>query len=417
MGISACVGMAVGFPLAQVMAGAPEPAATWIGALRPSERNSAIQELLDRRTAAVRAKDRAAFLADVDTADPDFLRRQGVVFENLVRMPFAELSFRVEPTVGYPRAIPQRLGERFNEAVFAPGVTITYRVDGVDSRPVTAPWVPVLGYADGRWVIAGEAGAEDLPYGANGQAWDAGPISVARSTRVVAVLSADDASRADYLLRLAETALNHVGAVRSGGWEGKVVVTAVQDQRIFDAYFSDSPDRIAQVAAIAVPYYDRIADWHKEAAFATTRVVFNPKQLSAQPEQLAHDLAHEFVHAAMGSVTIRATPRWLVEGFAEYVSYRSENVSPAALRRLLRNATVGDALPVDSTFYSDSGNYVVSWLACRMIAERHGEQRLVELYESFQRRSDQDANVSAALGVSLPTLTAQWRDYVNKIKG
>ena len=386
---------------------------TWIS-LRGAETTSAIQGILDRRAAAVHAHDKTAFMADVDPTDATFARRQQVLYDSLVQLSFGTLSYQIEPSVTYPRDVSAGLVARFHSAVYAPGVTIHYTITGVDSRVVATPWVPVFGYAGGRWLLVDEAADKNLPYGVNGQPWDAGAIAVVKSTRVVGVLSADDSKRATDLLKLAEQGLDKVYAVRSTGWDGKVFVTAVQDRRIFDTYFANAPDRIAQVAAIAVPYYDRVSDWHDGGVFATTRVIFNPQQLSAQPEELAHDLAHEFTHAAMGPVTVTQTPRWLVEGFAEYVAYKGENVSASLLRRMLRGQAVPTSLPTDSTFYSDSAHYTTSWLACRMIAERFGEARLIALYGSFQQGAEQDANIAAVLGISSAALTAQWHDYITK---
>ncbi|MBN1170565.1 MAG: hypothetical protein JXA67_00125 [Micromonosporaceae bacterium] len=391
--------------------------AVWTEALRSPTLSKDLQAILDRRAAAVRARDKAAFMADVDTFDETFVRRQEVVFDNLVQLPLSEFSYVLEPTFGYGKAIADQVAARFRQRVYAPGVTIRYSVTGVDSKVVTTPWVPVFGCRGDRWVIAEDGTATSLPYGVNGQVWDAGTITVARSERVVAVFSAGDTGRMGYVLQLAEQGLDRVRAVRRGGWDGKVLVTAVQDQRIFDTYFATSPDRVAQVAAIAVPYYDRVVEWHANGVFATTRVVFNPQQLSAQPEELAHDLAHEFAHAAMGPVTVTATPRWLVEGFAEYVAYKHEDIPAAALRRSLRGTALPTKLPEDDTFYADSSNYITAWLACKMIVEKYGESRLIALYESFQRVTEEDINVGSVLGISHSTLVRQWRDYMQRRLG
>lgn len=386
----------------------------WIDGLHARTTETAVQALLDRRAAAVRAKDRSAFLADVDSADPVFFRRQTEVFENLIQLPLDDLAFIVEPAATYASVISPQAIARYRAAVYAPGVTVRYRISGVDSRSVTAPWVPVLGYSGHRWVIAAEAADKGLPYGVNGQAWDAGPISVVTSSHVVAAMSREDAGNASYLLGLAERGLGRVYAVRQTGWTGKVFLTAVQDRRIFDTYFSNAPERVAEVAAIAVPYYDQVLDWHANGAFAATRVVFNPQQLSAQPEELEHDLAHEFTHAAMGAVTVTATPRWLVEGFAEYVAYKGETIAASAIRRSLHGTQPTERLPADGTFYDEPGNYVTSWLACRMLVERYGEAKVIALYTAFQQQGDQETNLNAILGLGIAGLTTQWREYVKK---
>src|SRR5262249_50971227 len=241
--------------------------------------------------------------------------------------------------------------------------------DGPDTGPVTAPWVPIFGASHGRWRLAGVVDNPQLPTGAGGQAWETGPITVVHSDRVVLVLSARDADRAPDMLRMAEAGLDHVAAVRRGGWVGKVLITAVQDARLFATYFARSPDRINNFAAIAVPYYAAVPQWSATPRYVATRVVFNPHEFSADPTVLAHDLTHELTHAAMGRVPADSTPLWLVEGFAEYVAYKSEQVSGLLPKRVLEGYPTGTAPPRDG-FYADRRNYVLGWLACRMVAQK-----------------------------------------------
>ena len=393
------------------------PASTaWIDM---TARSSALDALLDRRAKAVLAGDAGAFLADLDSADAGFVKRERQLFANLAKVPFSSLSFQLQP----PRPdlqhfLPSTLRDTYHEAVQVAAVDVIYKIKGVDSVPVATPWLPIVAYTGSRWEIVGEATGKDLPYGANGQAWDdAGPIIVQTSPRVVAVLSADDAERGPYLLQYAEKALDRLAQTRSGGWDGKVFLTAVQDQRIFDTYFAGSPERIAQVAAIAVPYYDKVPDWNPTASYAATRIVFNPRELSAQPDVLAHDLTHEFTHAAMGPVTSGSTPRWLVEGFAEYSAYNGTKVDPAWVNKALGDLSLSDGLPTDAEFYQEPRNYVAAWLACRMIAEKYGQPALIALYEAFQKSPDVDAAVRATLGTDRATLESQWRDYVAAARG
>ncbi|HLL66795.1 MAG TPA: hypothetical protein VK453_13810 [Micromonosporaceae bacterium] len=390
---------------------------TWVDGMRPEVRNAATGALLTRRADAVRAKDKAAFLADIATTDAAFLRRQEVVFENLTRLPLAELAFVLEPKRQYDHLIDTSLSGRFQSLVSAPGVTVRYRIDGIDSVPVTAPWVPVFGLQRGRWMLVGDLLDSALPYGTRGQPWDGGPIEVLRSERVVVVISASDTARGRSLLEQSEAALTKVARVRPSGWDGRVLLTAVQDQRIFDAYFGDSPERVAKVAAIAVPYYDRVPDWHDAPAYATTRVVFNPRELSAPAAELAHDLTHEFAHAALGPVTGVHTPRWVVEGLAEYIAFKGTEVDPAQLRNVLKDVDVSAGLPADADFYANAHNYATAWVACRMIAEKYGEKKLLAYYESFQREPSEDANARSMLGVTSETLVAEWQETIRRLRG
>jgi hypothetical protein len=382
-------------------------------------RPAALGALLDRRAKAVLAGDPGAFLADVDPADQGLVKRERQLFDNMAKIPFSALSFQLEaPRPDLQRFLPANLRDTYHEAAEVAAVDVIYKIKGIDSVPVATPWLPIVAYAGSRWEIVGEATGKDLPYGANGQAWDdAGPIIVQTSPRVVAVLSADDAERGPYLLQYAEKALDRLAQTRSGGWDGKVFLTAVQDQRIFDTYFADSPERIAQVAAIAVPYYDKVPDWNPAASYTATRIVFNPRELSAQPDVLAHDLTHEFTHAAMGPVTTGMTPRWLVEGFAEYSAYNGTTVDPAWIDKALGDLSVTGGLPSDAEFYQEPRNYVVAWLACRMIAEKYGKSKLIALYEAFQKSSDVDHAIETTLGTDRATLESKWRDYVAAARG
>jgi hypothetical protein len=420
-----CMLLALGGATAAVITlrggSAPSDAVTsWVD-MRPEVRDAALRALLGRLEGAVKAKDKAAFLAEVDQSDPALVKREQLLYDNLTKIPFAEFRYELDPwRSDLQRFLSAQLRQKYHQAAHVGAVTIRYRIAGIDAKPVTTPWLPIFVFHSGRWEIAGQAAADkNLPYGANGQAWDAaGPIVVQRSKRVVAVLSADDASRGTYLLDLAEQGLDRLAKTRPDGWDGKVFVTAVQDTRIFDTYFADSPDRVARVAAIAVPYYDRVPDWASgEPVYAATRVVFNPQELSAQPDELAHDLTHEFTHAAMGPVTTGYTPRWLVEGFAEYAAFNGTDVPKGFISRDLGGLDVSKGLPSDDDFYSESRNYVGAWLACRYIASQYGQAKLVALYAAFLHESDQDVAVKAVLGVDFSALESAWEHYVKGLEG
>ena len=389
-----------------------EPSVTFVENAGTDGRVAALRALLDRRAKAVLAKDKAAFLADVDNTDAAVLRKQEELFANLTVLPLAEFSYQLEERVNFDTRLTPAQQARYHSLVRTAGVTVRYRIDGLDEKAVATPWVPVFGVVDGAWRVAGElTDAKGLPMGANGQPWDAGAIKVVRSNRVLAVLSADDAGRSSGLLTMAETGVDRVLAVRPGGWPGKVLLTAVQDSKIFEAYFTDSPDRVSQVAAVAVPYYSQVPAWHTSATYTATRVVFNPQQLGgAADAELLHDLTHEFTHVAMGPVTVGATPLWLVEGFAEYVAFKPEQVRPQYLRSVLSQVKPG--LPENKDYYADALHYVVSWQACKMIAERYGEAKLMALYEAFQTTSNMDATLKRILGVDLATLTTDVDAYV-----
>nr|WP_203848316.1 hypothetical protein [Dactylosporangium siamense] len=391
---------------------------TWVD-MRTGVGVKAIEELLERRTQAIKKKDLNAWMADVEQSDAAFTKRQKQLYDNLVKMPFSDISFdRTRlPARQLAKFLPTQLFDRYHAAVHVEAVTIRHRIEGVDSKTVAIPWMPVVALVKGKWRIVGDAAGKDMPLGANGQPWDStGPVAVLRNDRVIAVVSVDDAERGRSLLQLAETSLKQVVEVRPTGWDGKVLFTAVQDKRIFDTYFAESQERVAQVAAIAVPYYNQVGDWATSPAYSSTRVVFNPTQLTAQPDELAHDLTHEFAHAAMGPVTTARTPRWVVEGFAEYVAYKKDKVRANGIRNALGDLVIS-TLPTDEQFYAEPRNYIASWLANRMIAEKYGEAKLIAFYEAFQNVSEVESAARSVLGIGVSALEQQWRDYVAQQRG
>ncbi|MDT4987384.1 MAG: hypothetical protein QOI74_1478 [Micromonosporaceae bacterium] len=390
--------------------------ATFVGELRPEVFGPAVRALLDRRADAIHRHDLPAFLRDIDPADHPFVKAQRAEFDNLAHLPLAEFRYDVDTSARYDTMVAPAIRSRYRGGYRAIAVTVRYRIDGMDTAPVAAPWVPIFAVSDGRVRLAGVVSDPRLPVGAGGQAWETGPIAVVRSTRVVLVLSAGDTARAPEMLRMAEAGLDHVAAVRHGGWAGTVLITAVQDQRVFTTYFAGNADRTDHFAAVAVPYYAAVPDWNRKPAYAATRVVFNPREFSADPSELAHDLTHELAHVAMGPVTGDTTPLWLVEGFAEYVAYKPEQVSGLYPKRALAGFQTGTAPPVDA-FYDDGRNYVLAWLACRMIAQRYGEDRLVGLYDAFSGGASPADVIRQVLGVDEATLDGQYVSYVERARG
>lgn len=389
--------------------GGPGPAGA-----KADARDGALAEVLNRRAKAVKERDKAAFVGDVDKSDPDFVASQETVYENLIKLPFEEFSYKIGDSAGFDDSIPTELKSKYAGQIRAPGVAIIHRIRNIDPDPVAAPWVPIYAQVSSKWLLVGEAkGSKDLPSGVGGQPWDGGPIVVEQTEKVVGVFAANNRTLARQLVEIADLALEQVAIVRPGQWVGKVFMTAVRERKVFDAYFGASPERVDQVAAIAVPHYNDVPDWNSQATYSATRVIFNPDEIDEDTDQLGADMSHEFTHAAMAPVTTGWTPTWLVEGFAEYVSYKNVQINAESLKRALEGAAT-ENLEAGEAFYKEPINYITGWLACRMISETYGEAKLIQLYEKFQSTSDEDVVVNQVLGVSRATLVKNWQAYVAK---
>jgi hypothetical protein len=375
-------------------------------------------DLLSRRAAAVTRHDEAAFLADVDQEEPRFVERQRTEYRNLVALGLATFSLTLTEPDRYRPANDSPLLRRYGGLVRQVGVTVKYAVTGVDTEPEAEPWIPTFGFAHGRWLLAGEetaGGNRGLPFGAGGQPWEARPVSVVRAAHVVVVTSKEDAGIAPHLVDLAERGVANVLRFRTAGWPGKALVTAVSDQKVFDSYFESSPDKLSDIEAVAIPRYNEVPEWDGKAWVVLSRVVFNPATLGTGDEQLQHTFTHELTHVALGSVTTESTPRWLVEGMAEYVAYASEDMPDSVVRQYARHVSATQ-LPPDGSFYDTADNYFLSWLAVRMIAVRYGQAKAFALYEWFKDHSDTDAGLHAVLGTSLSGVTAAWLAYLDQMR-
>jgi peptidase MA superfamily protein len=380
--------------------------------------DSGITDLLTRRAAAVTSRNESAFLADVDTADPRFVQRQRVEYQNLVALGLSSFTLTLTEPDRYTVPSDSPLISRYDGKVRRVGVTVQYAVSGLDPAPDAEPWVPTFGFTGGRWVLADEAGAgaaQGLPFGVGGQPWEARPVTVVRAAHVVAVISTEDSSISSRLVDLAERGVTNVLKVYKGGWDGKILVTAVSDQKVFDSYFEDSPDKLAQIEAVTIPRYSEVPEWDSRAEVVLSRVVFNPAALGHGDFELQHALTHEFTHAALGLQTSDSTPRWLVEGIAEYVAYATETISDTLPAQLARRVKATD-LPSDSSFYSSADNYVLGWLAVKHIAEKYGADKMFAFYKYFQDGSDVDAGFHSVLGTSLAAFTQDWLAYLDKLR-
>ncbi|WP_405151897.1 basic secretory family protein [Sphaerisporangium sp. NBC_01403] len=205
---------------------------------------------------------------------------------------------------------------------------------------------------------------------------------------------ADLARRAD---RAARTVSRVAGPVRP-----LILVPATTDQAARLA----APAAVGGLAAVA----------------GTDRVIIEPSSF-ARLTGAGRDvvLAHELTHVATGAATDGRTPKWLIEGFADYVGYLRSGIpvasAAAELAAEVRAGSLPGALPGPASFAAGSARlaqaYEEAWLACRYVAGRFGERALVTLYRESMR-SDPRTALGRALGMTTEQFTAAWREYVRR---
>lgn len=391
----------------------------------PSAREQAVGALLARRAAAVRGHDRAAFLATVDPADAALRARQAKVFDNMAKVPFATFDYQLSDTDGFDLTAARQ--RQLGPEAFGDEVDLRYRVSGYDSSPVVAKQYLTFAVTAGGWRLAGDNDGASAGKSVAPQLWDLGQVNVVRGDRSL-VLGFGPVATLRRYADDADVAVPTVDRVWGAGWGSKVILYVPESESQLAALLGAKANDYRQIAAVTTGELGAPAD-----AAPADRVIVNPdafRQLRPVGRRVV--MTHELTHVATRALTKDWTPTWLAEGAADYTGYVDSGV-PAAmasveLRRDVRAGELPSALPDSAAFATTNGNlaqaYEMSWLACRMIAERYGQAKLVAFYRTVGAAPSADHSTDAStadalrqvLGLSVPSFTAQWRAYLRQVE-
>ncbi|MEU6102564.1 hypothetical protein [Streptomyces flaveolus] len=359
-----------------------------------------VQRVLDRRAAAVLAHDRTAW-ARTGT---------GTGFGNLSAVPLAAWSYRVTGL--------HRTGDTATA-----DVDLSYRVEGYDRGAVTtARTVRLSREEDGRWSVD-----SDRPAKRSGQQpWDQGPVRVVRGEHslVLGVGQSTGALRGYALL--ADRAVPAVSDAWDGDWARRIVVVVPTSLEGMAGLLGSPASSYRGIAAVTTG-----ETGGRERAPAD-RIIVNPDAyglLGTLGKQVV--LTHETTHVATRVHTTAATPLWLSEGYADWVGYRADGREPSQaaseLTRAVSEGRVPGGLPTDEDFgFTGEADelaraYEGGWLACRMIADQWGEDRLDAFYRAVGAHDGRAGAVEDALrdvlGTTQDEFTARWREYLREQLG
>ncbi|GAB2860312.1 hypothetical protein GCM10022221_69810 [Actinocorallia aurea] len=353
----------------------PAPAAT-------GPAPEAVKSLLAARAAAVPAKDKAAFLATVDPAEPGFLARQEELFDVLA---------------GLPLAVWREDLESFDGSLATLRTSHSYQ--GFD----TAQAVRTAYLRVGPSGITGDGGdghADDP------QIWSRGRVRAVQGESCLVV----GEGPLDQVAAGLDRAAPAVTAVVGKGWARRAIALVPVDGEHARVLAGDRD--LAEIAALAA------APPNADGSTPPARILVSPEawpRLSALGRRVV--LTHELTHIAADAASDTTTPLWLVEGFADYVGYLGAGATDReAAVELAREVEAGDlpsALPGKDAFGGSSPRlsqaYQESWLACRMIAETYGQAKLVALYRAARDRPEKEA-LRDVLGTA--DIVPAWRDYL-----
>ncbi|MEU3603845.1 hypothetical protein AB0E83_00010 [Streptomyces sp. NPDC035033] len=361
-----------------------------------------VQALLDRHAEALLDRDETAWLA---AADPSHRAAARTEFRRLAAVPLAGWSYRV---TGVDRTGEGRLTARVERG---------HRVAGYDRGLLGTGRIMELAERGGRWYLTGERPADGAP----ARIWEQGEVTAVRGARSLVLGVGQDRARLAEIARLADRAVPAVDAAWGRDWARRVLVLVPASLDGMGGLLAVDGSQYRGIAAVTTGETGRRADAPAD------RVIVNPDAYGVLGDfgrELV--LTHETVHVATRAHTTPSTPVWLSEGFADWAAYRGTGRTPAQaapeLRRAVRAGEVPAALPEDADFgFSGDADalaraYETGWLACAMIADRWGEDRLTAFYREVGGHPGREGAVESALRKALDTtpeeFTAGWRAYL-----
>ncbi|MBE3073811.1 MAG: hypothetical protein IMZ75_02525 [Actinobacteria bacterium] len=385
-------------------------------------RMAAAQDLLSTRAAAVKARNKRAWMATVDPADSAFRGRQSVAFDNLIKLPLGQFSYGpVQPAPALAAARAQRVGPK----AWVTTVTGTYSLAGFDRAPRAFAAMYTLLHRPDGWRIADDTdGVTAL------QMWDLPRLRVRRGQSCIVIGNAPEAPMRDYSA-IADSAVRRVSRVWGTDWNAHVVIVTPSTTEEFAKLLLRSSDEgLDQVAAITQGVIDPGLRAQEDL------VVINPKAFTAlQPMGRRMVITHELTHVAARSSTTGPVPIWLTEGMADYVGYSGldlprERVA-SELLTLVRAGKGLTELPTEVDFDPSrtqiAPSYSESWLAVSRLVDLYGQAQVVAFYRVVAAGStvdravqlDPDARAALAFPKSFGVTEAQfvdsWRRYLKTL--
>ncbi|MFI6283576.1 hypothetical protein ACIBCM_02265 [Streptomyces sp. NPDC051018] len=369
----------------------------------------AVQQALDARAAAVLARDENAYLAALAPELAELRAEERRLFRNLADVPLGSWDYRVAKVErDGPKAVAR--------------ADLRYRIAGYDTAPVAVPRVLELGLRDGRWYVTADRPGE----GAAEQLWQQGDVSVVRGHRSLVLAVDQEPARLRAIAATADRAVPAVSASWPSPWARRVVVLVPGSVEAMGALLGTPSAGYRGIAAVTT------GETGTTAAVPADRVIVNPAAYGLLGD-FGRDvvLTHETTHVATRAHTSSATPMWLSEGFADWVAYRgtarTAGQNAPELQRAVRAGDVPAELPSDEDF-SFGGDaealaraYEGGWLACELIAERWGEEKLTEFYREVgggkHRASALRKAMSDLLSTTPEDFTARWRDHLRERLG
>lgn len=404
-------------------AAAPSPSTS--EAQRPTpdpvaEREAAVETLLDRRAAALLARDPIGWMAVVDPTSVDFAARQAAVLANLAAVPVASWEYEFAGA-GVPLDAERQ--QALGADAWVARVILAYRLADADSADVRRELHYTLVRRDGRWLLADDSDGPSSP-----DVWDLGPVQVVRGARSLVLGTGDAASLQAYADQTDVSAVR-VDDVWGLMWPRVVVVVVPRDQTEMARLLQrEDQTGLEQIAAVTT------GEVGLASGGSADRIIVNPAGFDRLDDvSRGVVLTHEITHVATRATGDLDVTIWLSEGFADYVAYAGTELPrrsvAADVLDLVRAGAGPTALPDAAAFDPVNGDiapaYSGAWLAAELVARTYGQEALVAFYRAVTGESlggldgeapSQAARVDEAfrsvLGTEQAAFVVQWQAYL-----
>ncbi|MEV6284865.1 hypothetical protein [Kribbella sp. NPDC051770] len=401
--------------------GTPNPGQTSTTPDEASEgvrRAVAGEAVLQKMADAVRAENRSEFLATIDPQAKSFDEQARTIYNNLGKLPLA--TFQLRYVSDDPAALePDRTRALGGTQSWLAQVEVSWQLTGYDAKPAREMLPVTFVTRDGTTYAA--SFSERFVAGQRRPIWALGSIDVAKSEHSL-VISLDSQANADDYAEVTDRAVDSVSKVWGRNWRQKAVIYLPSKQSQMENVLGAQQGTYTQIAAVTM------AELDTPQVGAPVRIVANPKlfdELGKQGRRIV--LTHETTHVA-STATASPVPLWLAEGFADYVAFTAVSVQDESaakeLFKAIRAGKVPKALPAPEAFAASSTElpqaYESGWLACRLIAEREGQSKLVKFYRTVHASKSPTGLADAfrtVLGTTEQQFVADWQNYIKRLAG
>jgi hypothetical protein len=383
----------------------PEPSRSTAGV---ESREAAAAALLGKLSDGLSDGSRREVLSLAVAGDKAAARKLGDIYANVRRLRIADLEMRyVDEDAGALSTARQRA---LGGGAWVGDVQLSWRLKGYDageSRMEVA--LTLVQTPSGAAFVSARTGSSEAA-----PLWLLSRVAVERSGRTL-VMATDPADLPRFSA-LARRAVSDVDKVLPG-WHGKLVAEVPSSEQQLNRILGSSAHEYDAIAAVTTTV-DGSAEQSSPVHVFVNPQVFDP--LGERGSQIV--MSHEATHVATDAATA-SMPTWLLEGFADYVALAHVDlpvtVTASQVIGEVRKTGAPRHLPGPTDFDTENtalgASYEAAWLACRLIAEQHGEKKLITFYRRVDRGAGLHRAFREVLGTREQAFTKAWHGYLEDL--